>query len=133
MYHKVAKQFLFILISLALFSLMTSCRLTRTDVIGKWKGQFDDTLVINKDNSFLLIEDKLSKTNLLDCSKTHLVGQWTLFKKSIHFNFADTSQSFGGNCRTYQYWWRLGSKKKLIRPITCKSPTFDFITITKID
>lgn len=112
---------------------MTSCSLTRTDVIGKWKGQFDDTLIINQDNSFVFIKDKFSKVNLTDTLQTHLVGQWTLQKKSIHFIFSDTTQNFGDNCRTYQFWWTRGSKKKLIRPMTCKSSTHHFIAITKID
>ncbi len=112
---------------------MTSCRLTRNDVIGKWKGQIDDTLIINQDNSFLFIKDKFSKANLTDSLQTHLIGQWTLQKKSISFKFADTTQNFGGSCRTYQYWWTKGSKSKLIRPMTCKSPTHHFVTITKME
>lgn len=104
-----------------------------TDVIGKWKGQFDDTIIINQDNSFLFIKDKFSEDNLTNTSQTHLVGQWTLQKKSIYFIFSDSTQNLGGDCKTYQYWWTRGSKKKLIRPMTCKSPTHQFMTITKID
>ena len=129
----MTRQFLFLHITISLLSLMTSCSLTRTNVIGKWKGQFDDTLIINQDNSFLFIKDKFSKDNLTNTSQTHLVGQWILQKKSIYFIFSDTTQNFGGDCKTYQYWWTRGSKKKLIRPMTCKSPTHHFITITKID
>ena len=129
----MTRQLTFLLITIAIFSLATSCRLTRNDVIGKWKGQFDDTLIINEDNSFIFIKDKYSKANLEDSSKTHLVGQWTLFKKSIYFNFTDTAQNFGGGCKTYQYWWTRGSKKELIRPMTCRSPTHDFKIINKIE
>jgi len=129
----VTRQLLFLAKTISLLSLMTGCNLTRTNVIGKWKGQFDDTLIINQDNSFVFIKDRFSKTNLTDSLQTNLVGQWTLQKKSIYFNFSDTTQNFGGDCKTYQYWWTRGSKKKLIRPMTCKSPTHHFMTITKLD
>jgi hypothetical protein len=129
----VTRQLLFLTITTVLLSLMTSCNLTRSNVIGKWKGQFDDTLIINQDNSFVFIKGKFSKANLHDTSQTYLVGQWTLKKKSIYFNFSDTTQNFGGDCKTYQYWLTRGSKKKLTRPMTCKSQSHHFVTITKMN
>jgi len=107
--------------------------LTRKNVIGKWKGQLNDTLIINQDNSFLYIEDKFSKTNLKDSSTIYSVGEWILQKKSIYFKFADTTKSFSGGCKTFHYWWTKGSKKQLIKPMTCKSPTHRFEVISKIE
>ena len=127
------KQISFLPMAIASLLLIISCNLTRKNVIGKWKGQFDDTLIINQDNSFLLIKDKFSKTNLTDSSQKYLTGKWTLKKKSIYFKFADSTKSFGGGCRSYHYWWTRGSKKKLVRPMTCKIPTHHFEVINKIE
>lgn len=130
----MTRQHLFLaIVVFSTLSLVTGCNLTKTNVIGKWKGQFDDTLIINEDNSFVFIKYKFSKSNLTDSVQTHLAGKWTLQKKSIYFYFSDTTQNFGGDCKTYHYWWTRGSKKKLIRPMTCKSPTHHFVAITKID
>lgn len=118
------------IISLA-FS-MAGCNLTRNNVIGKWKGNYGDTLIMNKDNSFIY-KIKPNQENLDDTSKRNLTGQWTLSKKMIDFKFADTTQNFGGGCNYFQYWWLRNSRKTLIRPMTCKSPTNRFVTITKID
>ena len=119
-----------------LLLLLTNCRLTKTDVIGNWKEQFGDSLTIYKDNVFLLVKQKASKAGeigFVESSKIRLTGQWKLNKKAIYFTFDDPAQSFGGDCRMYQYWWTRGSKKKLVQPVTCKSPTHHFTTIVKVD
>jgi hypothetical protein len=116
--------------------LLTSCSLTRNDVIGTWKEQFGDTLTIFNDNTFLLTKQTPGKTgqiNSVDSSKIVMTGRWTLNKKTIHFQFVDTTQNFGGGCRSYQYWWIRSSKKQLIRPDNCKIPTDHFIAIVKVD
>lgn len=109
--------------------------MTRSDVIGKWTGQPGDTIVINQDNSFSLIntvgDDK--QNNTINTSPSGLTGKWILNKKSIHFDFADSTQNFGGGCTTYQYWWTRGSKRKLVRPMLCTSPTHEFRMIVKIN
>lgn len=114
--------------------LFASCRLSRTHVIGKWDDH-GDTLVINNDDSFVFIKyisRRDSELHPIDTLKTILTGQWTLDKKSVHFEFTDTMQTFGGDCTTYQYWNRL-SKKKLIRPRTCQKPTHELWVINKIE
>ena len=116
------------------FALLASCRLTRNDVVGRWSDH-GDTLIINNDDSFLFTKyrsKKDSQFHAVDTTlKAILPGRWKLDKKSIHFEFRDTTQNFGAGCTTYQYWKRL-SKKKLIRPRTCQSPTHEFWVITKI-
>ncbi len=124
------KQFLFIAIALFVFA---GCNLTRFDVVGKWKGQFDDTLIINQDNSFLYIKDEFSKADSNDSFKKNVEGQWTLSKKSIYFNFNDTSQNFGGNCKVFYYRQRLFANKKFIRPNYCDKPTHRFIIMNKVE
>ena len=125
----------FLLTACILLVVLASCRLTRKDVIGTWKGGLDDTIVINSDNSFLFIKDKFSKQNqnsFKDTTSSHLTGHWILYKAAIHFDFADTMKNFGGGCTTYQYWKIRSSKRKLIRPRTCRSPTHEFYSIIKV-
>jgi len=100
-----------------------SCRLTRTDVIGKWKVSTNDTLHIFPDNTFTL-----NKSGALGIG-----GTWRIDKKKLSFNFSDTLQHFGGNCKSYQYMWTKGSKKSLVRPVSCLYPTNHFNRITKIE
>jgi hypothetical protein len=121
----------------SLICLLASCRLTRNDVIGKWAVSQNDTLIIKQDNSFLLVKSSRQlnngQSNNSDSSSLFTSGHWTLYKKAIHFDFSDTTQNFGGGCTTFQYWWTKGSKKKLVRPMTCKSPTHEFRSINKIE
>ena len=129
--------FTFLFLTIAAILLATSCTLTRKNVIGSWKDEFGDTLIIKSDNSFILIKSKLNETrqdSLVDntMASSSLTGQWTLFNRSVSFMFSDTTMNLGGDCRSYQYWWRL-SKKKLVRPWTCKIPTHRFVTITKFE
>lgn len=133
----MTKHFTYLFLKTAAIVLLTSCTLTRENVIGKWKEQFGDTLIINSDNTFVLIKSRLNETNkdsLVDVTRasSSLTGKWNLSNKSVSFKFSDTTMNLGGDCRSYQYWWRF-SKKKLVRPWTCKVPTHRFVTITKFE
>ncbi|MFT3681352.1 MAG: hypothetical protein QM791_13830 [Ferruginibacter sp.] len=107
----------------------TSCRLTRKDVMGKWQQESGDTIIINANDSFILIK----KNNIQSRSKENISGHWKLSQKSIHFYFEDSLQHFGGGCSAYWYMWTKGSKKKLVRPGTCYSPTNRFVSARKIE
>jgi hypothetical protein len=133
----MTKFFTYLFLTTAAIVLVTGCSLTRENVIGKWKEQFGDTLIIDSDNTFLLIKSRLnetSKDSLVDVvwASSSLAGKWNLSKKSVSFKFSDTTMNLGGGCTSYQYWWRF-SKKKLVRPWTCRVSTHRFVTITKIE
>jgi hypothetical protein len=120
------------MIRLLIFVLITSvsftaCRLTRSDVIGKWEGKPDGSVIIvNGDNSFQFFKSG-------DTSAMAIGGRWALQKNTIHFFFTDSTQGFGGGCNRYSHWWTRSSKRSLIRPNQCNSPTHHFNVITKIN
>jgi hypothetical protein len=123
----------FALIICIIWVSFTACRLTRSDVIGKWEGKPDGSvIIINGDNSFQFFKDhSLNKTG--DSSAKAIGGRWALEKNAIHFFFTDSAQSFGGGCDKYSHWWTRSSKRSLIRPDQCNSPAHRFNVITKIN
>ncbi|HEX6427245.1 MAG TPA: hypothetical protein VF008_06145 [Niastella sp.] len=121
----MSRQSYLILIAFVFIFSLTACRLTRSDVIGKWKEHSGaDTLIIYNDNSFLFIKGNTGMAS---------GGHWILYKKAIHFEFSDSTQSFGDGCKTYTHWWTRSSKRSLVRPDRCNTPTHHFSVITKIN
>ena len=120
-----------------LFCLFSSCSLTKNNVIGKWLVPQTDTLIIKPDYSFLLVKtnpqtSKVQPRGILLTSQI-LDGHWSINKKKVYFIFDDTTKNLGSSCTSLQYWWRRGSKKKLVMPRTCTSPTHHFVTVKKIE
>jgi len=130
--HAAASSILIVL-SLLLFTI--SCTLTKHDVIGKWKGPHRDTLIVNQDNTFLLISHRSGNSmqkNELDTLRETFGGKWTLSRKSVHLIFSDSMSDFSSSCKTLYYWWTRASKRTLIRPVDCKSPSNQFLSYNKI-
>jgi len=112
-----------------------SCGLTRKNVIGKWQVSRDKILYVNPDNTFKLVQTAQSdsfRISALDTTK-YVDGTWKIYGKVLSFRFNDTTQSFGGGCKAYQYMWTKGSRKSLMRPSTCKTPTNRFTSMNKIE
>ena len=115
-----------LVLSLVFFTL--SCRLTKDNVVGKWKGPHGDTLIINQNNTFALI----SHTTGPDILSETVSGKWELYRKSVHLDFNDSTADLNGNCSTLYYWWTRASRRTLIRPADCKGPTNRFFSYNKI-
>jgi hypothetical protein len=132
---EIISLFVFVLTASIVF---TSCRLTNSDVIGKWREENSkviDTLYINSDNTFRLTRQITSgarQTNI-DSTRIYIDGKWQLYKNGIEFTFNDTTQNIGRGCKFYQYMWTRGSKKTLARPDSCYYPSNRFHLIHKIE
>ncbi len=132
LFDKIYMRILTVTISILL---LTSCRLTKNNVIGKWADPSGATLTIKSDNSFILYKNSSTvqtQPGRDSSSFLHVGGHWILSARQIYFEFTDTTQHLGSGCRSYSYWRKAG-KKTLVRPVTCESPTHRFVTVRKID
>ena len=112
--------------------MLTSCSLTKKNVTGKWLFDYRDTLILKADESFLFIITNHQKSTTTSPNEV-LTGHWRISKRSVDLVFSDTTKNRGGRCRTLYYWWTRGSKKRLVMPRSCTTPTHDFISVTKMD
>jgi hypothetical protein len=113
----------------------TSCKLTEKSVLGKWVSNYSDTLSLNNDHSFSLIQKtgmKKDGTPLYDSSVVFYSGNWAISNKYLKMDFKQGSgKEIFGDCDGLEKRSKWFSNYSLQRSKTCKSPTFDFVTFSK--
>ena len=98
--------------------LLIGCRATEKSVLGSYKSNYKEHLVLNSDRTFTI--DYKTSDSLAEIVK----GQWTLKNKIISLKVSDSKD------KKWECWGLKIKHNKLKRPVDC-GPSHRFIFFTK--